>query len=80
MGSDYQIFAAMQCPVGTDVLICPAERSLRYVWRLLTPSRALLDWTAEDSCPYVVRGGSWTKRLVDVDFFEAQALEQAGDG
>ncbi len=44
----------------------------------LTPSRALLDWTAEDSCPYVVRGR--TRRLVDVDFFEAQALQQAGDG
>jgi hypothetical protein len=42
--------------VGADVLICPAERSSA-IFENLKTCRASLDWTDEDICPYVVRGG-----------------------
>jgi hypothetical protein len=59
--------------VGADVLICPAEqgsaifrmgKKLSYSSRYARTSRASLDSTDEDICPYVVRGDSTrTRRL-----------------
>ena len=63
--------------VGTDVLICPAERSSA-VWPSGRTCRASLDRTDEDICPYAVPADHWAARWLKILSSRPERREASG--